>query len=57
MLPADFGDYAWEVEAKGVLMDVLVPVGDREVEVSFYDPVRLVQDLAEEMAQQGWAAG
>ncbi len=50
-LPADFQDYAWEVEAKGVFWGASVCLGDRVVAVTFYDPVRLSQDIAEELEQ------
>ncbi|MDO5079765.1 hypothetical protein [Buchananella hordeovulneris] len=49
LLPTDFGDYAWEIEAKGVCWEVSVRVGDRLVAVTFYDPVRLAQDIAAEL--------
>lgn len=51
-LPDDFHDYAWEVEAKGVLLDATVRVGDSLVPVTFYDPVRLGQDVTEELAER-----
>ena len=51
-LPADFRDHAWEVEAKGVYWDVSVRIGDRVATVTFYDPVRLSQDIAEELGQR-----
>ena len=44
-LPEDFEDYAWEAEAKGVFWDTSARIGDREVTVTFYDPVRLSQDI------------
>ena len=49
ILPTDFADYAWEVESKGYL-DARVRAGERVVDVSFYDPTRLAQDIAEEVA-------
>lgn len=52
VLPADFHDYAWEVEAKGVFWDASVRLGNVEVAVTFYDPVRLTQDLADELAER-----
>lgn len=51
VLPTDFHDCAWEVEVKGVLRDVPVRVGTGVVKITFYDPVRLGQDLAEELAR------
>ncbi len=50
-LPEDFEDYAWEVEAKGVFWDTSTRIGDREVTVTFYDPVRLSQDIEEDLRE------
>lgn len=50
VLPPDFPDYAWEVEAKGVFWDAKVLVGDIRVPVTFYDPVRLSQEVSDELA-------
>jgi len=50
VLPADFGDYAWEVESKGYFSDALVRIGNRLVPVTFYEPVRLAQDVGSEIA-------
>lgn len=52
VLPPDFHDYAWEVEAKGVFWDALVRLGDIDVAVTFYDPVRLLQDTTDELAER-----
>jgi hypothetical protein len=49
-LPDDFEQYGWEVEAKGYFTDSSVVLGDRVVEVAFYDPTRLAQDIAEDLA-------
>lgn len=51
VLPADFGEYAWEVEAKGVFWDAKIDVDGVHVSLTFYDEVRLAQDVAEELAQ------
>ncbi|PZF85182.1 hypothetical protein [Jiangella anatolica] len=49
-LPADFGDYAWEVEAKGWFpADVTAPDGTT-YRVTFYDPVRLRHDVEADLA-------
>lgn len=47
--PADFDEYDWRLtESKGYL-DVDVELGDgRVAQVSFYDPVRLAQDIEAE---------
>lgn len=50
ILPADFSDYAWEVESKGYFSEVDVRVGDKLVQVTFYEATRLAQDIAEELA-------
>lgn len=52
VLPPDFPDYAWEVEAKGVFWGATVVVGEVHVSVTFYDPVRLSQDVAHELAER-----
>jgi hypothetical protein len=52
VLPADFDDYAWEVASKGVFWDVSVRLEGVEVAVTFYDPVRLSQDVADELAER-----
>ncbi|SEE94928.1 hypothetical protein [Jiangella alba] len=44
-LPGDFPDHAWEVEAKGwFAAEVALPGGGTRT-VTFYDPVRLRQDV------------
>ena len=45
ILPDDFDDDEWEVEAKGALRDVEIRRGGRAARVTFYDPVRLSQDI------------
>ncbi len=50
VLPADFGDYAWEVESKGYFSEASVRIGGHLVGVSFYEPARLIQDITEELA-------
>lgn len=49
VLPEGFADFAWEVEAKGVLADVEVRVAGRVAQVTFYDPDRLQQDIESEL--------
>jgi len=49
VLPPDFEDYAWEVEAKGVFWDATVRMGDASVAVTFYDPARLSQEIIDEL--------
>lgn len=53
VLPDDFDEYGWEVEAKGCLLDVTVRWSGRDFAVSFYDSVRLAQDVAADLEQAG----
>jgi hypothetical protein len=52
----DFGDgfaqYEWETEAKG-WFDGRVKVGGSEVTISFYDPIRLAQEVQDALDQAG----
>ena len=50
VLPDDFADYAYEVEAKGVFTEARLRAGDRTFHLTFYDPVRLGQDIAAELS-------
>lgn len=52
ILPSDFEDYAWEVEAKGVFWDAAVQVGGARFQVTFYAPERLTQDIVEELRER-----
>ena len=49
ILPEDFADYAWEVEAKGAFFDAVVVEEGHRASVTFYDPVRLQHDVADEL--------
>ncbi len=49
ILPDDFGEYAWEVEAKGVFWDVRLRYRGREFALTFYEPERLAQDIRAEL--------
>jgi len=48
VLPSDFGDYAWEVEAKGYC-DAAVRVDDSLISVTFYAPTRLEQEIGDDI--------
>ena len=48
VLPPNFGDYAWEVEAKGYC-DAAVRVNDSLISVTFYDPTRLEQEIGDDI--------
>ena len=56
VLPDDFDDYAWEVEAKGCLLDATVRWSGYDFVVSFYDPVRLAQTIASDLEQSSQTA-
>jgi hypothetical protein len=49
VLPPDFDDHAWEVEAKGWFDDVFVDFGNGKRQLSFYEPVRLNQDIRDSL--------
>jgi hypothetical protein len=51
--PADFDEYAWEVESKGWFSDVTISARGRSIKPAFYDPSRLEQEIADEIADQG----
>lgn len=45
LFPSDFKDYAWEVESKGVFWGAAVRIDDALINVTFYEPFRLQQDV------------
>lgn len=47
-LPADFDDYAWEVEYKGWFNGVAI-FGDTRYRIVFYDQARLFQEISDEI--------
>ncbi len=49
VLPADFDDYAWEAEAKGCFAEALMTVAGKRFRLTFYDPVRLSQEIESEL--------
>jgi hypothetical protein len=49
-LPEDFADYEYEYEAKGYLAGARILRAGEHAEVVFYDPVRLAQDIEDELA-------
>ncbi|GHH71568.1 hypothetical protein [Promicromonospora soli] len=51
VLPEDFGEYAWEVEAKG-WFQCPVRAGGQTANVTFYDPARLAQDVSADHASR-----
>lgn len=48
--PPDFDDYAWEVESKGWFDGADVVWEGAVIRVTFYDPVRLAEEIDEEIA-------
>lgn len=51
--PKGFDEYAWEIESKGWFSDVTIILSGRSIKPIFYDPKRLEQDIADEIAEQG----
>ena len=51
--PPDFDDFAWELESKGWFVGLEVVVGDRILRPTFYDPIRLSQDMDAELRSSG----
>jgi hypothetical protein len=49
VLPADFDDYEWEVEAKGWFSEARVTASGKHYRLNFYDPVRLAQEIESEL--------
>lgn len=49
VLPADFQDYAYEVEAKGWFAGASLQYKHRQFPLTFYDPTRLKQTIADEL--------
>jgi hypothetical protein len=56
IFPPEFLEYEYEYEAKGYLSGARIVVGERHADVVFYEPVRLGQDIAEEIADAGYLA-
>ena len=51
--PADFENYSWQIESKGWFVGLEIHVGGKTLKPTFYDPVRLSQDIAEEISSGG----
>lgn len=52
--PADFENYSWQIESKGWFVGLEIIVGEKVLRPTFYDPVRLSQDVAEEITSDGF---
>jgi hypothetical protein len=49
-LPSDFDEYGWEIEAKGWFAAASVEFDGIMIELSFYDPTRLKQEIEEALS-------
>ena len=49
VLPADFDEYAWEVEAKGCFGEALMSIAGKRYRLNFYDLARLSQEIESEL--------
>lgn len=47
-LPADFNEYAWEIESKGCL-EIDIEIYGNVYTFNFYDPVRLNQTIQDDL--------
>ena len=48
-LPDDFDSYAWEVESKGCFFEAVLFVNNQRYQISFYDPIRLIQEIKDDI--------
>ena len=53
VLPADFADYEWEIEAKGCFFRARMIVAGKHYSLNFYDAVRLGQEIKDELERGG----
>jgi hypothetical protein len=53
IFPEGFDDYAWELASKGVFNEARLEFQGRWYRLMFYDPVRLGQDIEEELRRGG----
>jgi hypothetical protein len=51
VLPRDFDDYGWEVEAKGWFAAASVEFDGIMIELLFYDPTRLKREIEEALSK------
>jgi hypothetical protein len=52
LFDADLDEYAWELESKGCL-DLSIKLEALVIPVSFYDPVRLAQEVGDAVVMNG----
>ena len=48
-LPEDFGDYEWEVTAKGCFLEARLVVSGIRYRLNFFDASRLTQEIVDEL--------
>ena len=53
VLPADFSDYEWEVQAKGWFSEARITASGKHYRMNFYGPVRLGQEIESELERGG----
>ena len=53
VLPTDFSDYEWEVTSKGCFSEAQLGIAGKTYRLSFYDPVRLSQEIQSELESRG----
>ncbi len=49
IFPDDFGDYEWEITAKGYFDDVVLVAAGKSYKLRFYDQERLRQEIESEL--------
>ncbi len=49
--PLDFDNFSWELESKGWFAGIEIIVEDKILRPTFYDPVRLAQDISAEISR------
>lgn len=49
ILPDNFDSDAWEIRAKGCFFGAFVRVNGQDLPITFYDPIRLQQDVDAEL--------
>ena len=53
IFPEGFGDYAWELEPKGMFNEARLEFQGCRYRLMFYDSVRLGQDIEDELQRGG----
>jgi hypothetical protein len=51
--PDGFENFSWELESKGWFVGLEIVVEGKTLRPTFYDPVRLAQDIAEDISNSG----